>query len=132
MKQTRKIRQVNNGKDKTLIDQVKNLLTADFVLSIFATWASMFYAQGGYRFPGQAGPVLRWHGWPFAYMGCSLEGATQCMMNRWVLAQNFLAWMAIFSFVLLMGFGILLGLQRLTTFIRKPVSITDLEPAMEV
>ncbi len=132
MKRTRKIRQDKRAEDKTIVDQAKNLLTIAFVLSMFATWASMFYTQGGYRFPGQAGPVLRWHGWPFAYMGCSLEGATQCMMNRWALAQNFLAWMVILTVVLLIGFSVMVGLQQLIVSIRKPVSIADLEPALEV
>ena len=128
MKHKRKTRQTN---EKTIADRIKNQLTLAFALSIFATWASMFYWEGGYRFPGQYGPVLRWHGWPVRYMGCSVEGTTHCMMNRWALVQNFAVWMMIFTAVFLVGFGIVWGAKSIINRSRQPHSSADLEPVME-
>ena len=130
-KRERKTRQLKRVANKTIADRLKNLLTTAFALSIFGTWGSMFYWTGGYRFPGQQGPVLRWHGWPVQYMGCSLEGATHCMMKRWALVQNFAAWMVICTVMLLIAFGIFWGANYFMSRWRKAAPSAELEPAME-
>ena len=67
------------------------------ILSMAATFASMFYWDGGNQLLALQGPVFRWHGWPVAYLGCSVDGAADCMLNFGKLAQNFLIWLLIFA-----------------------------------
>jgi hypothetical protein len=136
MKRDRKSRTAKVADGKTAIGRMKNQATLVFVLSIFATWGSMFYWRGGYLFPGQHGPVLRWHGWPLSFMGCTVEGVTECTMYRWLLVQNFASWMGILAVVSLVGFGIVLTIQKIVGRIRHPLPVMEqeleLEPALEV